>query len=57
MAKPELCERCKQVMSEVWFHKKDEFEDVNICLSCYENEYGPFETDDDYSFIADDEDE
>jgi hypothetical protein len=38
--KPELCDRCHQVMSEIWFHKKDDYEDLNICMTCFEEEYG-----------------
>ena len=55
MDKPELCDRCKQVMSEVWFHKKDDFEDVNICLLCYEKEYGYWEAEDDSDIVEQEE--
>jgi len=37
------CDRCKQILEKVWFHKVDEFEDCYICLDCYEKEYGPYE--------------
>ena len=47
MDRPELCDRCKQAMSELWFQKKDDFEDVNICIMCYEKEYGFWDTGED----------
>lgn len=36
------CDRCHKPMTSTWFHKKDDNEEVDICLDCYEDEYGPW---------------
>lgn len=55
MNNPKICDRCKEVMTELWFHKKDDLEDINICLLCFEKEYGSWDTGEEEITSIDDE--